>query len=407
MRYKSIAVWLLVLTVGLFSGVAGAQWETETVDSTGDVGQYPDIILWDGEVFISYYDATGPSLKFARRDDSSWTIETIDSVGDVGTHTSIAVDGYPAGHIVYRDETQDYVKYAFSDTTSWTVDIFDDGGGNGYFTNIAINTDTDDMYITYMNVYTQDLNVVVCQGGPCVYERPDDNQPCREGASMALGPDEQLHLSYQDADTSTLWYANRGTAAAWTTQQVDSEAQTGRINAIAADSLSNPHIGYYSFGDGDVRYAKKSEGAWTIQTVAGSDWVGYRTDLALDNADRPHLVYANLDDGTIDYAYLDAGVWTIEAIGNQAGEFCALAIGADDSVHVAYYREEGGADLIYAMLPGTGDDDDDTGEDDDTDDDDDTGDDDDDDVGDDDDNDDDAGDDDDDDDDGCGGCSLI
>ena len=125
MRRKSGWIFILLFTAGLLAQVASADWESETVDAVGNVGQYPSIaVSAAGDVFIAYYDQTEGDLKYAFRNETQWTVQIVDADGDVGAHTAIALDGYPAPHVIYRDNTNDYVKYAYSDNTSWANDVF-------------------------------------------------------------------------------------------------------------------------------------------------------------------------------------------------------------------------------------------------------------------------------------------
>ncbi len=89
-----------------------SNWTTETIDSIGDVGDYPSIAVeTDGTVHISYYDYSG-KLKYASGTAGSFTIETVDSSADVGLYTSISVESDGTVHISYYDWDNQTLKYA-------------------------------------------------------------------------------------------------------------------------------------------------------------------------------------------------------------------------------------------------------------------------------------------------------
>ena len=70
-------------------------WQTETVDSAGNVGQHTSVALdVEDHPHVSYYDAEHQDLKYAYYDGSAWISETVDSAGRVGTFTSLALDRY-------------------------------------------------------------------------------------------------------------------------------------------------------------------------------------------------------------------------------------------------------------------------------------------------------------------------
>ena len=71
----------------------GQVWQTHTVDSAEDVGQYCTLALdRNGFPYIGYYDATRQSLKVARWVDGSWKLEFVDTAADAGPYASLALD---------------------------------------------------------------------------------------------------------------------------------------------------------------------------------------------------------------------------------------------------------------------------------------------------------------------------
>ena len=94
-------------------------WAKTTVDATGTVGKYTSIAIDSNDVVhISYYDATTKDLKYASNMQSSIqtgvgnVIKFIDRVGEVGRYSSIAVDSNGDVHISYYDATNGGLKYA-------------------------------------------------------------------------------------------------------------------------------------------------------------------------------------------------------------------------------------------------------------------------------------------------------
>ncbi|MED5291045.1 MAG: Ig domain-containing protein, partial [Candidatus Thermoplasmatota archaeon] len=94
-------------------------WANTTVDSVGTVGKYTSIAIDSNDVVhISYYDATTKDLKYASNMQSSIqtgvgnVIKFIDRVGEVGRYSSIAVDSNGDVHISYYDATNGDLKYA-------------------------------------------------------------------------------------------------------------------------------------------------------------------------------------------------------------------------------------------------------------------------------------------------------
>ncbi|MFT3788735.1 MAG: alginate lyase family protein [Tepidisphaeraceae bacterium] len=98
------------------------RWEIQTVDSKKSVGQYPSLAYSKSgnAALISYYTKATGDLKVAEQQSgTTWTITSLDTTGDVGRFTNIILDPnrpdlngrYVIG---YEDTTSSAVKYAFN-----------------------------------------------------------------------------------------------------------------------------------------------------------------------------------------------------------------------------------------------------------------------------------------------------
>ena len=70
----------------------GATYRVETVDATGDMGQYLALGANGSVLHVAYYDATNQDLKYAWRGADGWHITTVDSAGDAGKYVALALD---------------------------------------------------------------------------------------------------------------------------------------------------------------------------------------------------------------------------------------------------------------------------------------------------------------------------
>ncbi|MFC1523071.1 hypothetical protein ACFL6Y_11740, partial [Elusimicrobiota bacterium] len=112
-EYPHISYWDVISKDLKHTKWTGSSWQTETVDSIGDVGQGTHIAIDpSGHPRISYWDSSNNNLKYAQWTGSSWSIEIVDSLGAEAEVTSMAIDsrGYP--HISYRANNDGDLRYA-------------------------------------------------------------------------------------------------------------------------------------------------------------------------------------------------------------------------------------------------------------------------------------------------------
>ena len=111
---------------------SGGSWTVETIDDTADVGQWPDIVIDGGQVYIAYQDVTNQDLKLAVGSPGSWSIETLDAGDYVGADSALFVDG-GAAQVVYFDGYNNDVKRVQSSGGGWSAaKVAGDGVALGY-----------------------------------------------------------------------------------------------------------------------------------------------------------------------------------------------------------------------------------------------------------------------------------
>ncbi|RJQ14684.1 MAG: hypothetical protein C4560_11975 [Nitrospiraceae bacterium] len=234
---------LLSLAAAL-PAVSFAEWNTSTIDSTGNVGSFTSIAEdSNGKTHIGYLDEDNNDLKYATNASGSWTASTIDSSGNVGTFTSIAIDSNNKAHISYYDGYPNYdLKYATNASGEWITSVID-GRSSGDSSSIAIDSNNN-VHISY-------------------------------------------YAEYPDYDLN---YATNASGD-WVTSTLDSAGNVGFYASIVVNSTNNIHISYYDWSNGDLKYATNIiwtpvSGTWAMENdeYSGTDTAGPFGISLLNNA---------------------------------------------------------------------------------------------------------------------------
>ena len=94
------------------------------------------------------------------------------------------------------------------------------------------------------------------------------------------------------------------TRSLWSIETVDSDGFVGRHASLALDTNGYPHISYYYGSNGNLKYAKWTDGSeWSLETIDSDGAVGMYTSIALDTNDYPHISYYNNTNNDLKYAY--------------------------------------------------------------------------------------------------------
>lgn len=137
---------------------------------------------------------------------------------------------------------------------------------------------------------------------------------------------------------------------------MDSEGSVGSSSSLALDGLGHPHIGYYDYTNGNLKYVWHDGSAWHIETVDSAGDVGLGTSLVLDRAASPHISYVMRypPGNELRYARHDGVNWHIETVdGNSGGVYgTSLVLDEVGQPHISYYNVNN-EDLKYAWHDGT------------------------------------------------------
>ena len=329
-------------------------WQIETVDDAGDVGQYTSLSLTSkDEPYVSYYDVGNEALKVAYLDGSTWDIDVVhsDPFYGYGEYTSLALDSSDLPHVSYYSAHDNFLQYASSDGDAWTVGTADWNGGQ--YTSLVMGAD-DLPHVSHYDPVQQHLVYAYYNGAAWQREIVDESGDVGQYSSLAM-QGSYLQISYYDVTDGDLMIATPGKGG-WFTETVDGGPDdVGIGSSLDFDSKGHPHISYVDQTNLDLRYARFDGKKWLIETVEGKDVdVGGSTSLALAG-DQPHIAYTARDTlippaYRLKYATYAGGSWskeTVESAGST-GLHPSIAMDGAGRPHITYY-DVGTGRLRYAV----------------------------------------------------------
>lgn len=318
-------------------------WQIQTVDVRGNVGQYADVAIDSyGHPHISYYEQTPVSgrLKYAHWDGISWHVEVIDESADVGLYSAIAISPQDRVYISYRDETNNDLKMARLTPSGWQVETVVGGlGDDGRYTDIAYNNGPQISYIngSGMLIYMQ-WDVTTWIRHEVATSSPTSQQ------SLAFDSSDVPHISYYNG---VLRYASWN-GSQWSSVAVDNVAGSGVRSALAFDRNDVAHIAYSDAANGGLSHAAFNGAGWTSGIVTTNPQTVAAFDLSIDNSDQPQITY--FEGGELHIAHgTGPALWQFQTVDGQwVGEHVALAWDQQDQPHVVYFDTQH-SDLKYAV----------------------------------------------------------
>ncbi len=244
--------------------LVGDVWAGEDAE-TGEVGQFTDIEIVNGQPLIAYYDYGSGALKAALKTDTGWMTEVVDGgdVGpdaieaeldapDVGRYANLFIDSAGTPWIAYQDRANGDLKVASGGFGNWSV----------------------------VASYGSEVNT---GAWPVLTEN---------GGSM--------YVAFQNLDSHTMWW---GTIAggAITAAEIDGGTFTGADSAIVwVDGLAV--VMYQDSQTNDAKLAvQDGAGGWTLTTHMADGAVGFHNNLELDGSGQ--LNWSCFDHTTTDFIF--------------------------------------------------------------------------------------------------------
>ncbi|MCX8028758.1 MAG: hypothetical protein N2712_02060 [Brevinematales bacterium] len=242
---------------------------------------------------------------------------------------------------------------------NWFEEIVDRNIGSGF--NISSFLDSEDnIHIAYYNITSKNLYYGFLKKGSknWVLEIVDKEVDTGKYPSIFVDRFNRIHISYtyinERWDDEDLRYAIKESKN-WRISTLDQQDKSGRYTSIVVDSRGIPHISYYNYTVGSLRYITYNiqMNRWEVSVPDSYENVGSDTSIGIFD-DTIHIVY--LDNGNGDLRYCRKGIyetdagWRFETVDSEGkvGYYASMKVDNQGNLHVAYYDSTTKA-LKYAI----------------------------------------------------------
>ncbi len=297
----------------------GSTWGTPVlVDSSGDTGHEPSLVLVNGNPAICYHDFGSDTLLYVRAMDATgqtWnTPQTLRDSGSWGHYAEMeVVNGNPAiVHFNWDTDELNYMRADDADGAVWGADVLLDTltTVDEIHPNWSLAVANGNPAVAYADVPAGFLKYVRASDAngtawsPAVTIKPNGVQY----VELEVGPDGRPCISYYNTSIGVLEFcrASNTDGSAWgAAVVVDDRSNTGLTSSMAFLD-GKPALSYYSLVNGNLGFALSDDSS-------GASWSDLRTlDAVGDTGGVPDLL--NMGDGSLAVAYTDIENYDLQYI---------------------------------------------------------------------------------------------
>ncbi len=318
-----------------------------TVDSPGNVGKYPSIVLDNSNnPQVVYYDNSNTALKYAYWNVSTWIVGNIvdSSVGLTGGDNSLAIDSSNNLYVAYMDGNTNSLKFREYTGGGWTA-------ANVITTeckypSIAVDPSGTNAYVTYYDYNSGNIVYTTCEVSvPGTWTQT---------ATMSAGSDSlysnssvgvennTVHVAYFD-NTNQIYCYKTLTPSGFSSYEI-ATGSAGKVS-LAFDS-NTPANEYVSF-TGNILYSRSDGETWS--SLLSSSNINPYSSVKIDSNGKYTLSSYDSSGRVLKYLSNSSGSDVVYTLDSSAdvGMYCSTAIDSNGKFHIVYYDRTNG-DLKYA-----------------------------------------------------------
>ena len=239
-------------------------------DTIGNVGVAPSLQLDSmGNPVVAHYDLGTRDLRVLHCGDATCsagnTITTLDTLGDVGDYPSLVLDGNGYPVISYFDRTNGDLKILVCNDPSCSgndevMAVPDVAGVVGSYTSLELDSSGNPV-VSYWDVTNLDVKLLHCGNADCTLANSisslDVDADVGPFTSLELDGNGNPVISYFDIAIMDLKVVHCGdpncTAAGQPIVAPDTEGAVGLYTALSITTSGVPVVGFYDSTNGDLR----------------------------------------------------------------------------------------------------------------------------------------------------------
>ncbi|MGA9524960.1 MAG: hypothetical protein WBV82_26110 [Myxococcaceae bacterium] len=185
--------------------MGASDWEGDLVDTVSSSSPPSAAVDANGGIHVAYYDPTQRQLVYSVRGASGWARQTVDASGNAGQFPSLALDAQGRPHIAYFDASTQALKHARWTGSAWSIESVHSGPIRR---GIALALDLQGHpRIAFHNAAGNSLDLASSTGPAWNVETIDAAVGTDTEVSMAIDATGRLHVAYIDWTNSMLRYA--------------------------------------------------------------------------------------------------------------------------------------------------------------------------------------------------------
>ncbi|MCS7298668.1 MAG: hypothetical protein RMJ37_01745 [Spirochaetia bacterium] len=316
------------------------------------------------EIFITALDKLGNTskVKFSVLLDN-WFEEIVDSTSGSGFNLSSFVDSDNNIHLAYYNFNSKNLFYAFRKNQSdrWIIEVVDKDVDSGRYPSIFVdNFNRIHISYTYINERwdDEDLRYAIKEGREWKIFTLDNQDKAGRYTSIVVDERGVPHISYYNYTLGSLRYLTYNIKMdRWEVSVPDSYENVGSDTSISVFN-NVVHIVYLDNANGDIKYCRKgvdeTEAGWRFEVIDADGKVGYYSSMKIDKFGNIHVSYYDSTLKALKYAVKTKGKWNIQVVDRKddPGRFTSIFVDEKGNPHISYFVESK-KEIRYAYYDGS------------------------------------------------------